>query len=93
MNVLKVYEDTIHLPDYSYDQKDWVVEEEGQYYYISYVSQIPSKMGPETVVWACDEDGQIDDLSNYLYVNDLHTEQLGYEDAARWIALQSKFQK
>lgn len=77
---------------YECEQFEWVVTfDEEKFYLISYISQTPGLTGPETVVFNCDKDGVVTDYTNYVYKNDLHTPQLGRNDAMTYLKFQHKY--
>ncbi len=77
---------------YECEQFEWVVTfDEEHFYLISYISQIPELTGPETMVFNCDKDGRITDYANYVYKNDLHTPQLGRDDAMAHLKFQYEY--
>lgn len=73
---------TVEEYGYECEQYEWIVTfDEEHFYLVSYVSQTPGLTGPETMVFTCDKDGHDVDWINYVYKNDLHTPQLGRDDA------------
>lgn len=86
--------DTMFDCEYDVEQYEWVVTfDEKQFYFVSYVSQTPELKGPETMVFECDENGTVSDWSKALYKNDLHTPQLGRDDAFLWLKFQHEYMK